>query len=439
MPTHSAHHAPAGAAYTRMRRAYRKITVHPDEHTLKQYGTSYRMADKMQKQARVHDAYYGDGAYRRGRRVHRRRRRQYRYRGDGGFWGDVWGGVKKVGKALMPVAESFLPPKFQGVAHALFDQNNDDDTGDYSGEYGGSGAYGPMTTNAIVHGNPGNSQGIVAHTADQGAMSDSGDIMLSHKEFMCNIIIQAGTDNQTQSQFQNQEFALNPGLPSTFPFLSQIAQCFTLYSMQGLMFQYKPTSGEMGINSTQLGKVIMATDYDPQAVPFINAVQMENYQFSNSAKPSIGQIHGVECKPAESLLDMKYMRTGQTKRDLALTDIGLFQIATEGIPFPTGVKAGQQIVIGELWASYSCKVSRANLYGSLLGQNIQFANIINTITTAKAVASAAPIASNIVSQYELTSGNLALVTQNSNTLGVAVTLYNSWPGINCSTNFYSYW
>jgi len=232
------------------------------------------------------------------------------------------------------------------------------------------GDYGPVNTNAIVKGAPASAAGIVTHSTQNSNMSNEGDIILSHKEFVQNIVITCGTNGQASSSFTNQTFPLNPGLQSTFPFLSQLAQNFTLYSMQGLMFQYKPTSGEMGVNSQQLGKIIMATDYDPDAQPFINSVQMENYQFSNSAKPSLGQVHGVECKPTQSLLDMKYIRTGKSTKDKALTDIGLFQLATEGIPFPSYVVEGTTLVVGELWATYTIKVSRANLYSSLLGFNV---------------------------------------------------------------------
>jgi hypothetical protein len=359
--------------------------VHRDANTFKHYGANWKLANKDQRQNRYQDGYVGAGSYKRkGRRRVTRRRYGYRgrgsYCGQGGFFGDLWGGIKSVARAALPIAEGFIPEKYQGLANAANTMLN---PGDYDGDgdYGmaGMGDYGPVNSNSIVHGVPSNPSGIVAHTAPQTMMNDSGDIMLSHKEFLCNVLIAATSTGQTQSTFDNQVFPLNPGLQGTFPFLSQIAQCFTLYSMQGLMFQYKPTSGEMGVTSQQLGKVIMATDYDPQATPFINSVQMENYQFSNTAKPSIGQIHGVECKPSESLLDMKYVRTGASKRDPALTDIGLFQIATEGVPFPANTVVGTQVVIGELWASYTIKVSRANLYGSLLGQNIAFGQYLYTL------------------------------------------------------------
>nr|QKV51118.1 putative capsid protein [Crucivirus sp.] len=372
---------------------YIKYRVPRSAQTRELYGVNLRYATPTQKQNRWQDSYSGPGRYHkrsyRGRRRHIRRG-HYRYRGRGGFFGDLWSGVKKGLSVVAPIAEGFLPPAYGKLLHSAnaainpptlhpsIDYDDYGPEGDYdgAGDYenmtmSGMGDYGPVTSNAIVTGVPQNSQSVPVHTAAVSNMTDSGDITISHKEFIQNISIIASTAGQVSSQFSIQTFQLNPGLQHVFPFLSQIAQNFTLYSMQGLMFSYKPTSGEMGINSQQLGKVIMATDYDPQAVPFINSIQMENYQFANSAKPSIGQVHGVECKRTESMLDMKYVRTGSTTRDLTLTDIGLFQLATEGVPFPTATQQGTTVVIGELWASYTIKLSRANLYGSLLGLNIQ--------------------------------------------------------------------
>jgi hypothetical protein len=144
-----------------------------------------------------------------------------------------------------------------------------------------------------------------------------------------------------------------------------------MYKLEGLMFQYKPTSGEGAGVSNQLGKIIMATDYDPMADPFINSVQMENYQYSQSTKPSLPMKHGVETDPKQGITDMKYVRTGVSARDKSFTDYGLFQIATEGIPIHGNTLGVVNNNIGELWVAYKVRLSRANLYSSLLGLAIK--------------------------------------------------------------------
>ena len=108
---------------------------------------------------------------------------------------------------------------------------------------------------------------------------------------------------------------------------------------------------------------------------------MENYQFAQASKPSVGAIHGVECAPSESVLKMQYVRTGQVDRDKAFTDVGLFQLATEGIP----ISSNGELIVGELWATYNVRLSRANLYSSLLGYNIQ--QCYRTITVLNDVPS----------------------------------------------------
>jgi hypothetical protein len=221
--------------------------------------------------------------------------------------------------------------------------------------------------NALIHG-PSQGGAMDIASVNPTMMDDSGDVVISHKEFVRNIVVNG--EGGLQSAFALNKFPINPGLQESFPFLSQLAQNFTMYSMEGCMFQYKPLSGEGGGVSNQLGKVIMTTDYDPQAEPFINSIQMENYQYSQSAKPSMGMRHGVECKKSQGTLEMQYVRTGASTRDKAWTDLGLFQVATEGIPLPAG--AGKKtMIIGELWVTYRIRLSRANLYSSMLGYNIK--------------------------------------------------------------------
>lgn len=192
----------------------------------------------------------------------------------------------------------------------------------------------------------------------------TGDVYITQTEFVQNVFctsLGAGA-----STFQQTAFPINPGLSNVFPFLSQIAQNYTLYEFEGLIFKFNPTSGENNATSNSLGKVILATQYDPDAPVFINSVQMENYDYANAAKPSQTIFHGVETDNRQQPINMQYVRTGVSSKSKIFTDIGTFYVATEGIPFAAG---GTQ-VLGELWVSYRIKLSRANLYGSLLGQNV---------------------------------------------------------------------
>ena len=348
----------------------------PKGHFLSQAGASYKQANAEQ----------------------RAWRRANNYSGVGGFWGDMWGGIKRLGKAHGAKALGALGGRFLGplgaeagsaVGHAL-------GMGAY--RMGGVGSYGDISTNDIVHGGSGDSMAIAK--VNPSMSDDSGDVILSHSEYMGNVvasatILTAGTT--VQSQFQNNVYPINPGLQGTFPFLSQLAQNYTMYRLEGVIFQYKPTSGEGAGGSNALGKIIMATDYDPMALPFINSVQMENYQYSQSTKPSLAARHGVECAPSQGSTDMKYIRTGTSNRDKAFTDLGLFQIATEGIPI-TGPQGPVLANIGELWVSYKVRLSRANLYSSLLGYGIR-ADYYDVNTAATGAQSEAPVPYTVSKDY----------------------------------------
>jgi len=195
----------------------------------------------------------------------------------------------------------------------------------------------------------------------------SGDIVYSNTEFITNIY--ASASGAGTSAFELRLFDINPALSETFPFLSQLAQNFELYEFLGLAFHYKPNSGDYGnSNSNSLGKVVLATNYDPDANPYSNSIVMENYDYACSTKPSSSCLHGVECEPVSRATMQLYTRTGASNKSKVFTDLGKFQLATEGIPF----SAAGEALVGELWVTYSVKLSRAKL-GEYTGQGIQHA------------------------------------------------------------------
>jgi len=341
-------------------------------------------------------------------------RKANNFSGVGGFWGNAWAGAKKFGKehggkvmgiaaaeyARSRGADANTAGMYGGAAQGL---GNAFGLGRYT--MGGVGSYGQVLNNALVHG--GNPDSMAIANVNPTMSDDSGDVVMSHSEFIGNVVATAsipsgnGATVTVQSTFQNSIYAINPGLQGSFPFLCQLAQNYTMYKLEGCIYQYKPTSGEGGGATNQLGKIIMATDYDPMALPFINSVQMENYQYSQSTKPSLAARHGIECAISQGITEMKYVRTGTSNRDKSFTDYGLFQLATEGVPI-TGVQGTVASAnIGELWVSYRVRLSRANLYSSLLGYNIR-----NDIFDYEIAASPA-------SEGALVSTNL-ITTQNPN-------------------------
>lgn len=286
-------------------------------------------------------------------------RRGLSYYGQGDYWSKLkkigkWGA--RVGGAAYGAYQGF---EVGGAGGALRGAVGGWNMGKAASQYVGLGDYAPVT-NQIIGGDYNPNSTISVNKSDL-----SGDVYIENSEFIGNIVATVGASGS--SPFELACYQINPGLQEAFPFLSQIAQNYVLYDMQGLIFQYKPTSGSSS-NSTNiaLGKVIMSTEYDPDASDFINSVQMENNAYTSSGPPCEGILHGVETHPMSSHIDLMYVRTGTTSKDLTQTDVGRFCIATEGI---SGTP-GDMVMVGELWVTYRCRLSRPSLYGSVLGQNI---------------------------------------------------------------------
>jgi len=302
------------------------------------WGPTYKTADPIQQSMRKALRYTGDGAY----------------------------SLKSLGRNIMRYGGAAIGGALGAESGGL--------AGIYSGAQSGYAAgkrlsrfagLGEYTSNNQLIAGPGENRSIAVNNDHR-----SGDIVFCNTEFFQNVYASVASAPST-SAFQLTSFAINPGVNDLFPFLSQIAQNFELYEFEGLMIEYKPTSGEYGNNSSNsIGKVVLCTNYDPDAANFTSSMTMENYDYANSTKPSQGAIHGIETHPAQRSTTLLYVRSGESSRDKVFTDLGNFQIATEGIPF--GGTGAQTALVGELWVTYKVRLSRSQLYSSVLGSNILF-------------------------------------------------------------------
>lgn len=191
-----------------------------------------------------------------------------------------------------------------------------------------------INSNSIMKGGMSPAQVVNSH--------NRGGYIVRHREFIGDIL-------STQA-FAITTYALNPGIANAFPWLSQIANSFEEYRWRGLLFEFKTMSSNAVLSSsasTALGTVIMSTQYNSVAPPFVDKKTMENYEFACSSNPSQTFIHPVECKPAVTPVSKLYVRSGAVpaNADQRLYDLGEFSIATQGMQNSGGV-------IGELWATY---------------------------------------------------------------------------------------
>jgi hypothetical protein len=183
-------------------------------------------------------------------------------------------------------------------------------------------------------------------------------IVVRHKEYVGDVVAGVGTPTVFNVALS---YPLNPGLPSSFPWLSTIAQQFQEYTWKGCIYHFVSTSGQsVASTNTGLGSVIIATNYRATAPAYINKQQMLNEYFSCDSKPAESFCHPIECDPRENPYNVQYVRTSSvpTGEDQKTYDLGVVSVATQGLP-TTG------IICGEIWVSYEIELRKPIISGSL--------------------------------------------------------------------------
>ena len=204
----------------------------------------------------------------------------------------------------------------------------------------GKGDYTAVASNGIVHG-----EGIATQNNKTEMLSGSdGSIRISKTEYVCDVVCsQSGS-------FQMLTFALNPGIASTFPWLSQIAANYDEYEFDQLLFSYTPNIAEIGSSTNGVvGTITMACCYDPDKAPFQSRQQMLDYNSGVGAMTTSPVVCGVECDRKSIVFSQLYIRTGvNLSGSNRTTDHGLFQVALNACP-PSYVGN----TLGELRVTYS--------------------------------------------------------------------------------------
>lgn len=180
---------------------------------------------------------------------------------------------------------------------------------------------------------------------------NNGGVIVRHREYL--------QDINASIPFNILTLPLNPGQITTFPWLSAIASHFEQYIFRGLLFEFKSLSSDAVLSaatSSALGSVVMATQYNALNPPFPNKFTMENYEFANSAKPSLSFIHPIECARKDTSIQELYVRNGPPTpgSDIRLYDLGNFNIATVGMQASVGV-------CGELWCTYEIELLKPKI------------------------------------------------------------------------------
>jgi len=176
---------------------------------------------------------------------------------------------------------------------------------------------------------------------------DQDMVRIRRREFLTDVLAPsvAGT-------FTNTTYSINPGLRTTFPFLSQISDNYEEYCFDGLVFEFI-SSASPYVAGSALGTIVAAMEYNSSAPPFPTKYQMENSANAISTRLDKNLMYGVECAKGANAQNCYYVRNGSSVLPLTTTDLGLFQLA---VAPSTSVPASS--VLGELWVSYDVLLKR---------------------------------------------------------------------------------
>jgi hypothetical protein len=159
---------------------------------------------------------------------------------------------------------------------------------------------------------------------------------VTHKELIFSL---TGTDPFTANQI-----SLNPGLPSSFPWLSALANNFESYRFRSLRFRYIPNCP-----STTVGSSYLCVDYDPADAPPTSEQQVASWE-STTSEPA---WKGMTFKSTPSNLAKRksyYVRNGSLAANL---DVSLYDVGNLFVCSEDNVAAAK---LGKIWAEYDIEL-----------------------------------------------------------------------------------
>jgi len=168
--------------------------------------------------------------------------------------------------------------------------------------------------------------------------------------------------------FQNKyQYYLNPGNTELFPIFSKVAAVYEQYRCRFLRFHYVTEAYVASGSTFASGKLVMATNVDPDEPSFSSMTAMENYIGSDRTVPFASMTH-------DPMGSLKVLKNKQGRAHMPLNeyfvypsgnlnapvntstkfyDMGLFQMASSGLPLN-----GVNTEIGELYVEYEFDLIR---------------------------------------------------------------------------------
>jgi hypothetical protein len=227
--------------------------------------------------------------------------------------------------------------------------------------------------------------------------------VIRHRELVCQV-----TGSTTFSVVAS--LVLNPGLSTSFPWLSGIAQQYQEYAWKGLVFHFVPTSGSAVSNtSAALGSVMIQTSYRSNDSAPTSKISMMNEYWANEVVPFESMAHPIECDPKENPFQIHYVRGGTIPSgDPLLYDTGVTYVAVQG--------QQSAYALGDLWVTYEVELKKP-----LISSNV---TSLNDMYQARFSGTSAALPFDTATSWSFT-GSLPITT----TTAGAINIPSGLPGI----------
>jgi len=235
-------------------------------------------------------------------------------------------------------------------------------------------------------------------------------IRVRHREYVQDITGAGATT------YGVQQLAINPGLTTLFPWLSQLANLFESYLFNKLSFQYRT---ETATSST--GKVILTADWDA-ADPAPGSKQAQ-LQERSKADGAVWQSFDLICdkQDLEKFGIQRYVRQGTlaANLDVKTYDVGILNVGTYG--------ASSSAASGELYVEYDVELITPQTSPAPLSAKVQAGGTISNAAlngTTPVVTGSLPLTIGADSITFNSSGQYLLEVNPTGTLS-AITLTGS--------------
>lgn len=168
-----------------------------------------------------------------------------------------------------------------------------------------------------------------------------------HREYVGELYAGAIAAGDTTTQFNIQQYTINPGNPLLFPWLATAAANFQEWEARGIIVELKTETSDVVATGGFIGSMMAGVDYNTISPAPYSKVQLENLEYASSVKPSFSMIIPIECKAKNDVLTHLYVAVDSNYNggDARLYNLGNLYIATQGLPIAS-------TNVAEIWISY---------------------------------------------------------------------------------------